>query len=72
MKKKQRSPLRMWAVCYRDIGRFPGWTPYSGELYYYREDAEEKANGTTNGVMAVLVTPTGYVRGPDNGPAEHS
>ena len=41
--------------------------PYSGELYHCRKDAENKANGTTNGIMSVMVYPTGYVRVPSNG-----
>ena len=59
-------PIRMWAVCYPDIAKKPGWVPYSGSIYHFREDAEREASGTTNAIMSVMVYPTGYVRNADS------
>lgn len=63
--RKRRWPKRMYAVCYRDIGSTPGWVPYSGEVFYYRDDAVVTARQhcpDSARVMTVWVHPTTHIR----------
>jgi hypothetical protein len=64
--RRRRWPLKMYAVCYRSLDHTPGWVPYSGELFYYRDDAEVRAREQhdleTCRVMTVWVQPTTHVR----------
>lgn len=36
-------PRKMWCVCYRDVNFHGGWAPYAGHVYWYREDAVDRA-----------------------------
>lgn len=50
-------PRKMWAACYRDA-QFPGgWAPYSGHVYWYREDAVSAAYHLEAKVRAFSMKP---------------
>lgn len=34
-------PLKMYACCYEATDYPGGWVPYSGEMFWYRDKAEE-------------------------------